>query len=109
YKKVDNLLFDQFLNSSVGFHVLASNDAAIANYGHELALNIRPINRGDFNWTFSINGALNRDVLLKLPAHYGGQFIRWDGNNNGQHVVRSEERRVGKEGRSREAVQKGKN
>lgn len=87
YKKVDNLLFDQFLNSSVGFHVLASNDAAIANYGHELALNIRPINRGDFNWTFSINGALNRDVLLKLPAHYGGQFIRWDGNNNGQHVV----------------------
>ncbi|MGO1243951.1 SusC/RagA family TonB-linked outer membrane protein [Sphingobacterium sp. JB170] len=89
YKKVDNLLFDQFLNSSVGFNVLASNDAAIANYGHELALNIRPLpNSSPFTWTFSINGALNKDVLLKLPSHYGGQFIKWNSDNvNGQNIV----------------------
>lgn len=89
YKKVDNLLFDQRLNSTVAFDVLASNDAAIANYGHELALNIRPLRPGgDFTWTFSINGALNKDILLKLPAHYGGQFIKWNVDNlNGQHNI----------------------
>lgn len=89
YKKVDNLLFDQRLNSTVAFDVLASNDAAIANYGHELALNIRPLRPGgDFSWTFSINGALNKDILLKLPAHYGGQFIKWNVDNlNGQHNI----------------------
>lgn len=89
YKKVDNLLFDQRMNSTVAFDVLASNDAAIANYGHELALNIRPLRPGgDFSWTFSINGALNKDILLKLPAHYGGQFIKWNVDNlNGQHNI----------------------
>lgn len=90
YKKVDNLLFDQRLSSSLAFGVLASNDAAIANYGHELALNVRPLRSGsNFSWIFSINGALNKDVLLKLPAHYGGQYINWvnSGDNEGQHVV----------------------
>jgi len=89
YKKVDNLLFDQRLNSSLGFSVLASNDAAIANYGHELALNVRPLRTGsEFTWLFSINGAYNRDVLLQLPDHYGGQYIKWnDDEDNGQHTL----------------------
>lgn len=87
YKKVDNLLFEEYLNNTTGFTLLASNDAAIANYGHELMLNLRPLPPGgDFTWIFSVNGALNRDVLLKLPQDYGGQFIKWD-NTNGQHVV----------------------
>jgi hypothetical protein len=32
----------------------------------------------DFNWTISINGAYNRDILTKLPDNYRGQFINWD-------------------------------
>ncbi|WP_245893593.1 SusC/RagA family TonB-linked outer membrane protein [Sphingobacterium gobiense] len=90
YKKVDNMYFEEHLNTSTGFSRLASNDAAIANYGHELAINIRPLRQGgNFNWIFSVNGAFNRDILLKLPQHYGGQFVRWerDGDNRGQHVV----------------------
>lgn len=89
YKKVDNLLFDEFLNTTVAFNKLASNNAAIANYGHELAINVRPLRPGgDFSWTFSLNGALNKDVLLKLPDHYGGQFIKWNTEDlDGQHNV----------------------
>lgn len=88
YKKVDNLLFPEQLNSTNGFDILYSNGAAIANYGHEFAINIRPLpSTSPLSWTFSLNGAYNRDVLLKLPAHYGGQYITWDRDNNGQHVI----------------------
>ncbi len=78
FKKVDNLLFDSFLPNSTGFNKLVSNDAGIANYGYELTLTTRPIATKDINWSFSINGAINRDVLLKLPGEYNGQFIRFD-------------------------------
>lgn len=91
YKKVDNLLFEEQLNNTVAFGKLASNNAAIANYGHELAINIRPLSpSGELTWTLSVNGALNKDVLLKLPDNYGGQYIHWNSNSGeaeGQHVV----------------------
>ncbi|VTQ02889.1 TonB-dependent receptor domain-containing protein [Sphingobacterium daejeonense] len=78
YKKVDNLLFESFLSNEVGFDKLYSNDAGVANYGHEFAINLRPLSSAsDFSWTFSINGAYNRDVLLQLPSSFRGQFIKW--------------------------------
>ena len=88
YKRVENLLFESFLSNSTGFDKLHSNDAGLANYGHELALNIRPLPAASaFNWTFSLNGAYNRDVLLQLPATFRGQFIKWDTNSDLLHSV----------------------
>ncbi|WP_437918977.1 SusC/RagA family TonB-linked outer membrane protein [Sphingobacterium sp. LRF_L2] len=88
YKKVDNLLFPESLNSTLGFGTLFSNGAAVANYGHELAVNFRPLSpSSSFSWTLSFNGAFNKDVLLKLPAQYSGQYIDWDEDGKGQHVV----------------------
>ncbi|MDN5283963.1 MAG: SusC/RagA family TonB-linked outer membrane protein [Mucilaginibacter sp.] len=86
YKKVDNLLFDRFLANSTGFQKKTSNDVAIADYGYELTITVRPVTSKDFNWSISANGAINRDVLLKLPAEYNGQYIKFD-NNNLQHIV----------------------
>ena len=87
FKKVDNLLFDRNLANNTGFGKLASNDAGIANYGYELMVTARAIVKKNFSLTFSVNGAINRDVLLKLPAEYNGQYIRLDYSNYNQHNV----------------------
>ena len=90
YKKVDNLLFEQLLSNVSAFDRLISNDAGIINYGHELALTVRPLPRtSPLNLTISLNGAYNRDVLLKLPSDYGGQFIqqRTDEDNETQRYI----------------------
>jgi TonB-linked SusC/RagA family outer membrane protein len=86
YKKVDNLLFDRFLPNSTGFQKKTSNDVSIADYGYELMLTVRPVTGKDFNWSISVNGAINRDYLLRLPAEYAGQYIKFDYNNL-QHIV----------------------
>jgi TonB-linked SusC/RagA family outer membrane protein len=89
YKKVDNLLFESNLSNAVAFDKVLSNDAGIANYGYELAITVRPLpTSSPFNWSISVNGAINRDILTKLPAEYNGQYIRFDGNANSlQHLV----------------------
>ncbi|SES08138.1 SusC/RagA family TonB-linked outer membrane protein [Pedobacter rhizosphaerae] len=87
FKKVDNLLFDRFLANTTGFNKLASNDLGIANYGTELMISYKVINNKDFGLDFSVNGAINRDILLKLPAEYNGQYIRFDGSSYLQHNV----------------------
>ena len=88
YKKVNNILFEELLSSSLGFEKVNSNSAAIANYGHELSVMLRPLTEGRFTMSIGVNGAYNRDVLLKLPEHYGGQFVRWENNDKyKQHVV----------------------
>ncbi|WP_400261839.1 SusC/RagA family TonB-linked outer membrane protein [Sphingobacterium sp. SG20118] len=78
YKKVDNLLFEEKLSTSLGFDKINSNTAAIANYGHELSVMVRPLTQGPLTMSVGFNGAYNQDVLLKLPNHYGGQFVRWE-------------------------------
>lgn len=88
YKSVDNMIIDRGLSNVTGFNVLKSNDASIVNYGHELSLTVRPMQKGPFTLSFSINGAINNDVLTKLPAEYNGQMIRWDGDQNYlQHTI----------------------
>ncbi|RBQ03611.1 SusC/RagA family TonB-linked outer membrane protein [Pedobacter miscanthi] len=87
FKKVDNLLFDRDLSNTTGFNKLASNDLGIANYGTELMVTFRPLVSKDLDISVSLNGAINRDVLLKLPAEYNGQFIKFDNSGYLQHVV----------------------
>lgn len=88
YKKVDNLLFESNLSNLNGFGKLHSNDAALANYGHEFAVNVRPLSPNNpVMWTLTLIGAYNKDVLLKLPSVYRGQFIKWDDDNDKLHLV----------------------
>ncbi len=88
YKNVKNLIFDRNLSNTIGFDILQSNDASIVNYGHELSLTVRPrFGDSKFNASFTVNGAINRDVLTQLPPEYNGQFIKWDGERYRQHVL----------------------
>lgn len=88
YKSVENMIIDRVLSNVSAFGVLKSNDASIVNYGHELSLTFRPLQKGDFTLSMSLNGAINNDVLTKLPAEYNGQMIRWDTNEAYlQHII----------------------
>lgn len=89
YKQVNDLTFENNLPTTLGFQKYISNQASIANYGYELLLTGRPLAKtSPFTLTITANGAINKDVLLGLPDQYGGQYIRFDPDNNvSQHVM----------------------
>lgn len=88
YKSVKNMVIDRSLSDVSGFTVLRSNDASIVNYGHEISLTVRPLKNGPLTLSFSVNGAINNDVLTKLPDEYNGQMIRFDTNQDYlQHLI----------------------
>jgi TonB-linked SusC/RagA family outer membrane protein len=88
YKSVKNMIIDRSLSDVSGFTVLRSNDASIVNYGHEISLTVRPLQKGPLTLSFSVNGAMNNDVLTKLPDENNGQMIRFDTNQDYlQHII----------------------
>lgn len=75
YKNNYNLVRDNFLPNSTGYGKVQVNGGAVVNYGHELSITGRPIAHIDpkgFQWTVTVNGALNKGVLTELPG--GSQF-----------------------------------
>src|SRR3546814_2451446 len=71
---------ERFLTNSTGFNKFYSNDAAIANYGYELYLNVRPLYPGsELSWNIFVNGAINKDVLIALPKEFNNQTNKFDG------------------------------
>ncbi|MGF7079426.1 TonB-linked SusC/RagA family outer membrane protein [Mucilaginibacter sp. UYCu711] len=76
YRGVSNDLFENQLSNTLAFNKYTSNDASIVNYGYELSLTIRPLRKSSkVTWSINLNGALNYDILTKLPAQYNGQYI----------------------------------
>jgi hypothetical protein len=64
------------------------NGGAVVNYGHELSITTRPVISTDpkgFNWTFSINGALNKGILTELPGN--APFYLYKDNVTGQSMA----------------------
>lgn len=88
YKSVKNMVIDRYLSNVSSFVKLKSNDASIVNYGHEISIIVRPLQKGPFTLSFAVNGAMNNDVLTKLPDEYNGQMIRWDNDQKFlQHTI----------------------
>lgn len=88
YKHTYNIVRDQRLSSTTGFNKMQVNGGAMVNYGHELAITVRPIISNSpkgVNWTFSVNGAINRGILTKLPG--GAQFDRFIDVDNQQSIA----------------------
>ncbi|RPE11992.1 SusC/RagA family TonB-linked outer membrane protein [Chitinophaga lutea] len=70
YKQVDFLTRGKAMPDIVGFDEITSNEVGLVNYGHELSITLRPLPKNSaLQWTFSINGALNKDVLTRLPGN----------------------------------------
>ncbi|HWZ35956.1 MAG TPA: SusC/RagA family TonB-linked outer membrane protein [Mucilaginibacter sp.] len=76
YRAVSNDLFKSQLPNILGFNNYVSNDASITNYGYELSITTHPLRKSSkIQWTLMVNGALNYDVLVKLPPQFNGQYI----------------------------------
>ncbi|RZK78126.1 MAG: SusC/RagA family TonB-linked outer membrane protein, partial [Pedobacter sp.] len=90
YRRIDNELFDNRLSNTLAFNTFKSNDGSFANYGYELSLTSRPLNKSSkLQWTVSANGALNYDVLINLPAQFNGQFVdNVSQDGIGQYIAR---------------------
>jgi len=70
YKKVSNLIRPVGLPTTTGFATVWSDGGELIDYGHELSLTVRPLSKSSpVNWTVSVNGAINKDILTKLPGN----------------------------------------
>lgn len=84
YKTVENLLRSKNLADITGFNRVNTNETSLADYGYELMLTFRPLRASSpVQWSISVNGALNKDILTRLPAG-ARQLIQ---NDNGQNVL----------------------
>lgn len=83
YKEVKNMLREKPLSNITGFNDINSNETSLVDYGYELTLTFRPISpTSAVQWTLSVNGALNKDILTHLPNN-ARQLITWDDGDNG--------------------------
>lgn len=86
YKNVKNLLRQKPLADITGFNNVQTNESSLVDYGYELTLTFRPLSpRSPVQWSISVNGALNKDILTHLPdnAH---QLIQTDAST-GQNIL----------------------
>ena len=68
YKQVDNLLWERKLANHNGFSNIKGNEVSLVNYGYEYTVDFRPLpTSSKVNWRVSLNGAINSEVLTRLP------------------------------------------
>ncbi|MCD2424659.1 SusC/RagA family TonB-linked outer membrane protein [Niabella pedocola] len=68
YKAIDNQLVESPLSNTNGFQRVALNAQSIVNRGIELAATLQLVQKDDFRWSVSANGAYNEATLAKLPS-----------------------------------------
>jgi TonB-linked SusC/RagA family outer membrane protein len=87
YKIVKNLLRTKPLADITGYGQMVSDETSVVDYGYELTLTFHPLPQtSSFQWTVSINGALNKDVLIHLPND-ARQLIQIDSSSYHQNIL----------------------
>lgn len=67
YKQVDNQLHDIQLPDHNAFTKMKSTEVSLVNYGLEVEVGVRPIQKKDFSVNCNFNFSLKKDVVAKLP------------------------------------------
>jgi len=66
--KTSNQLVNQFLSTVTGFSGIPINSPAIIrNWGYEIVLNTKNINKDDFKWSTVLNVSIPRNKLVAYP------------------------------------------
>jgi TonB-dependent starch-binding outer membrane protein SusC len=76
--KTTDLLFEVAIPSATGFGLIYTNLGEINNKGFEASITHRIINRGDFNWSATVNFATNKNKIVTLT----GQDLNGDGKED---------------------------
>ncbi len=88
YRTLDNQVIDIALANVNGFTTLKTNAISLANYGIEWSAIVRLFKQArPFQWTVSVNGAVNRDVLTSLPNDLRQMTINITDNGGSVPVV----------------------
>jgi len=66
-KNTENLLFDRRVGPSVGYALITVNDGQLRNSGLEFNLTANVIDKGDYKFDINLNGAFNKNELIKMP------------------------------------------
>lgn len=86
YKMVDNQLRTKALADHNAFEEIRTNEVSLVNYGYELSLTVRPLTKSSpVNWTISANGAINKNVLTRLPDAVRSIMLK--DASTGQHIL----------------------
>ena len=85
YRSIDNQIMRINLANTSGFAELQTNAVSLVNYGMEWSAMMRMFQQSKpFQWTLSVNGAFNREILTKLPDNL--RQIRKEIRDNGSDV-----------------------
>lgn len=85
YRSIDNQIMKIELANTSGFAELQTNAVSLVNYGMEWSAMLRMFKQNKpFQWTLSVNGAFNREILTKLPDDL--RQMRKDIVDNGSNV-----------------------
>lgn len=67
YKQSDQILRTKSIANINAFGNVNTNETSLVNMGHEFIITYRPRKKGDFSYSFNLNGAFNRDYAAALP------------------------------------------
>jgi TonB-linked SusC/RagA family outer membrane protein len=85
YRSIDNQIMEIELANTSGFTELKTNAVSLVNYGMEWTATVRMFKQSKpFQWTVTVNGAFNREILTKLPDNL--RQIRKEIKDNGSDV-----------------------
>ncbi|QNA45720.1 SusC/RagA family TonB-linked outer membrane protein [Lacibacter sediminis] len=85
YRSIDNQIMKIKLANTSGFAELQTNAVSLVNYGMEWSATVRMFKQSKpFQWTLSVNGAFNREILTKLPDNL--RQLRQEVKDNGSDV-----------------------
>lgn len=69
YRKMERQVKRLDLPDMIGFNYVASNQVSLINYGYEGRVTLRMLPRtSKVQWSLSVNGAINKDILTRLPG-----------------------------------------
>lgn len=82
YKEVKNILREKHISNITGFNTVQTNETSMVDYGYELTLTFHPVRpTGKLQWSISVNGAYNKDILTHLPDD-ARQLVYYDEINH---------------------------
>ena len=93
HKKTTDLLLNVSIPATTGFSEFLMNFGSVENKGVELAVNIIPIRKNDFEWNIDFNISRNQNKVIKLSGDNTYKLLDapWDGRIVNEYILKEGE------------------